>query len=713
MSLLHIGGSAGTSVVSAEGVDFDGVADYLSRNTSLVGVVSSNVAVFSFWVYIDKSFTNGCVYQSSTSANQNDYISITIENGNNLMLRGHYPGGDYVYRGISNAIPKETWTHIYLSLNYTSPNTAKDCYINKVYRSFDLTGVDESGAYFINSSHNYYNVKRNYSINADGKMRLSNFFLSSNYYPLATFITADGKPTPTATLKALNPILYLPMKDAATAHINEGTGGNFTLNGTIATSARGANQDNCVASILTYKYLSRSSQLVSNPGSTKQITFSFNINSKNTTTTTYDVFDTYGSYLNISVYVAVSCPITVRGKNSAGKEIFRFYIGYGVVYAGVNLSIQISFDLSNISKRHAFINGQSVGSWEVYTNDYIYLYPSTSPYYTIFGSHTTAANLIGNCGEFYFDTKYIDLATNNPFWDSVENKPVPVRKVIANTGVTPLIAMPIDASNPGKNYGTGGDFTANSAPYVGARGASEFWARSAKFDGSTSSGSLVNTSIKSAIDSKTYSTVLCLKSDVTSQQTLLGIYGANAPTGRAIIRGYSAAGQIQILAYSQSGANILNAYTTDPVVAINNWILIFICIDLTDSSKCKFYLGNTNKSLTIGTIVNQYIGFSTSEIISLGSAYDGVHPFLFSDGDIGLFYFTTDYIDFSQEANRLKFVDGLGYPLDLKKQIDAGVIPKPLIYLPFDDPTNLGKNLGTGGNFTVNGTVTQGADVNG
>jgi len=30
--------------------------------------------------------------------------------------------------------------------------------------------------------------------------------------------------------------------------------------------------------------------------------------------------------------------------------------------------------------------------------------------------------------------------------------------------------------------------------------------------------------------------------------------------------------------------------------------------------------------------------------------------------------------------------------------------------MQFDEPDNLGKNLGTGGDFTVNGTVTPGPD---
>jgi len=85
-------------------------------------------------------------------------------------------------------------------------------------------------------------------------------------------------------------------------------------------------------------------------------------------------------------------------------------------------------------------------------------------------------------------------------------------------------------------------------------------------------------------------------------------------------------------------------------------------------------------------------------------------PADFFDGDIGFTYFTTDYIDFSKEANRNLFVNQLGYPRDLQPLIDEGTIPNPLIYLDFADPDNLGNNKGTGGDFTINGTVTSGSD---
>jgi hypothetical protein len=58
-------------------------------------------------------------------------------------------------------------------------------------------------------------------------------------------------------------------------------------------------------------------------------------------------------------------------------------------------------------------------------------------------------------------------------------------------------------------------------------------------------------------------------------------------------------------------------------------------------------------------------------------------------------------------------VDALGYPVDLQPAIDAGDIPTPLIHMKFDDTSALGTNSGSGGDFTVNGTVTAGADVKG
>lgn len=83
----------------------------------------------------------------------------------------------------------------------------------------------------------------------------------------------------------------------------------------------------------------------------------------------------------------------------------------------------------------------------------------------------------------------------------------------------------------------------------------------------------------------------------------------------------------------------------------------------------------------------------------------------YPNADIGPFYFSTEYVNFSDESVLNLFVDALNYPLNLQSAIDDGLIPNPIIYLPFDDPSNFGKNLGTGSDFTVSGTLRSGSDV--
>lgn len=697
MNTRYLGLTTGSQNVAevAEGVDFDGTTDYLSRATDLTGNVDSKTFTFSCWVYAPQLAADGNCIISQDGFNgffiyaSGAVLNINAKNSSNVTILS--------YQIPSTEIPpNNTWFNILISVDLTN-TLNKSLYINdKLYTSGWGTYTND----FIDFTRTLISVGR--FANTTGyelKGRLSHLFLDYTYRDLSIeanrrlFITADGKPTPVATLKALNPILYLPMKDASTAHINEGTGGNFVQNGTLDTASRGANQDNCVASKSNGKYLSKNSQLNSFSGTTKTITLSFNLHSLNTNTTVYHIFDSYGSYIEIYIYVSTSgSPITFTAKNSSGTTIFQWDLGYGVMYPGTNTSIQISFDLSNTSKRHAFVNGVERGAWQYYVNDYIYLNPSTSPKYTVLGAHAGASNLIGSCGEFYFDTKYIDLASNNPFWDSETNKPVPVRKAMATLGSTPLICMPISAGNPTKNYGTGGDFTLNGGGLVGARGASEFWARSINTNNNYSNYLGRNLTYSYA----DFSLIIHFKT------------GSQVSSSEYIVEGGGEAFTMSIANDAlyiklNSGGTI---YTGSVLTINTSYIIEFSKQRYGD---IRLYINNVSTAYTLSGN-NSGITSSSNEPQYISRRKDTT-SYYFSGSNIAIYYFVGQYIDFSQEVNRNKFVDGLGYPKDLKAQIDAGVIPKPLIYLPFDDTTNLGKNLGTGGDFTVNGTVTAGADV--
>jgi hypothetical protein len=127
------------------------------------------------------------------------------------------------------------------------------------------------------------------------------------------------------------------------------------------------------------------------------------------------------------------------------------------------------------------------------------------------------------------------------------------------------------------------------------------------------------------------------------------------------------------------------------------------------SSQRHAWVNGVNKTST-GTWSQTRTAFTLSELNTSGilSQNGGTQVM---DGKLGFFYINQNYTDFSQESNRNLFVDQLGYPKDLGSDGSNPTGSSPLIYMKFDDTSALGTNSGTGGNFTVNGTVTAGADV--
>ena len=497
------------------------------------------------------------------------------------------------------------------------------------------------------------------------------------------------------------PIIWMPMKDAATAHINEGTGGNFTLNGTIATSERGANQDNCVASYFdgSADYLSRTSLIGIADG--KQVTFScnFKIKTLSDDRSLFTLINSAYTSFTFNVYINVNGLLFIQGYSSSGQNLY-FLSPASSFIINREYTLTLSIDLSNTANRNVIVNGKALsGTWSIYTNsNFYYTKPTLGSYIGIFYPPNTYL-LNGDIGELYFDTKYIDLATNNPFWDKDTNKPKPVRQVIKETGVTPLIAMPLDASNAGKNYGTGGDFTANSAPYVGARGASEFWARSAKFDGTTSY--LSSTRLVGISDSKYLTIVANVYKTASSVYFII-----SSGTGLSIQMQINSSNQLIIGGRNVNNVDIFN-FTSTTTIPNLSWTTILVSIDLTNSSNRWIYFNNTYVTGTWSIYTNDFIKFSNLNFTI------GTHSGTFTNsynGSMSLWLDNT-YTNFGQESNRLKYIDGLGYPTDLNKKVSDGIVTKPALYLDFNDTSNFGKNSGYGGDFVVNGTITAGADV--
>ena len=674
----------GTNPVSGEvlpeAVSFDRANDYLYRSSDLTGNSDGKTFTFSCWFY---GATGGTIYHSG-GAGYTDGVSIGFEQSGELNIKMDNPSGSTVFSvEHGGAIAMNTWNHLLISCNMSSTSN-RHIYVNDVALGNNYLTYTNSDIDFTSSTHSIVQLNKL-------KGRLAHLFLDYTYRNLSTtsnrrlFIDADGKPSSTIPS---SPILYLPMTDAATAGSNSGTGGDFTVNGVLATAERGPNQDNCSASTFdgSNDYLSRSG--MSAGVGKKQLTISL-IRSNNISAANILAFGDSGanrSQIRFTQYISAEV------KNPSNTPILAFEpdMGYKI---GANAHVTISFDLTDTSKRHVYVNGLPISvTWNTYTNDSFDVYGCDV-------GRIAGDRYNGTLGEFFIDTVYYDLATENPFWDSDLGKPNSVRKVIADTSVTPLIALPIMGNDAGNNLGSGGDFTVNSGPYTGARGGSEFWARSV--EGTGSSGiSLTRSAMSGGASSPNLTVVFSVYLDSRNSQ-----------------KGWFGCGGNHFLCYNDSSGNVFigNAFA-DSVVTISNssspfstgsWhTVLWSMVSNGTSSQRHIYVDGVSASnqTWVQTRSTFDLTGGTSGILSDNNGSQNLN------GKIAGLYIDQTYTDFSQESNRNKFIDQLGYPIDLGADGSEPTGSSPLVYMKFDNTASFGTNVGTGGNYTVNGAVTSGAD---
>ena len=314
-----------------------------------------------------------------------------------------------------------------------------------------------------------------------------------------------------------NVMLSLPMKDAATCHINEAGTGDFTQNGLIMTADRGPNMDNCVSS-----YFDGVDDYLSSTGigasATKVASGSFIFNPYDTGTSgiLYNGKDTSNYF---SVYSSGSDFII----KSAYLGDIKLILEIKEVLNKINIITSVSFtvDMDNQLSTKVFLNGVETAVTFTIFDIGENLGTNNNNTFCASGDYAGNNTMYGTIGELYFDTTYIDLATNNPFWDSETNKPIPVRKAMETLGSNPLICMPISADAPTLNYGSGGNFVLNGGGLQGSRGASEYIPRTIVSDASNKvTGSIFCKSLVKWVNS-----VPTYLNDVTLTETDAGTVG--------------------------------------------------------------------------------------------------------------------------------------------------------------------------------------------
>lgn len=696
-----------------EAVGFDGDTDWLSRSSDFVGNADGKTLTFSCWVYPTYPLSNE-IYLLDIGEDEikESRTSVWLEDDGELYLRSYSDGGVSQVTWESNVLlPEHTWTHILISIDMTSTSN-RYVYINdELVAGTWVTYTVDAIIPFTNTLK-LIHLSQSYA-EVSSSCRMAHLFMDYTYRDLSIeanrrlFITEDLKPA--EDLADLSPILYLPMRDKETAHINEGTGGNFVQNGVLGTASRGPNQDNCVASQFSTgsRYMTRATS----GGDQKVFTASAFLKR----TIDGDWLDAFYMRLGTSGDYAGNIRMSTVGSLSinlfSSGNTAVMSVTYDPITNGNPIKtfhhVAISVDLTDSGKRHLIVDGKDVtldATWSSYSDT---AYRSFTNFFV--NSYSGTA-LSGQCiiGELYMNQAYMDLATDNPFWDLELNKPVPVRQVKINTAVTPMVALPLSADNPGINLGWSGDFTVNDGPFEGARGGSEFWAKSAEqlAESIVPINYLVNTASIIPDSIGAFSLVISITnlgdSSRRSNETMFTLGDSSADR---LWMYTNTSEDLKVYLYTDTSLELVTV-NTDFFLTTGTSI-VFLCWDGTSGSFEVRSQGAVEFEYT-GPVILGSIDTTTDKTLALFNDVDTYDDF---SGNLGIAYGTDQYIDFSDENNRSLFVDQLGYPLDLQKQIEAELIPEPLIYMPFDESDNLGKNNGTGGDLTVVGAVTQGRDI--
>lgn len=135
-------------------------------------------------------------------------------------------------------------------------------------------------------------------------------------------------------------------------------------------------------------------------------------------------------------------------------------------------------------------------------------------------------------------------------------------------------------------------------------------------------------------------------------------------------------------------------------MSLDNWSHVIGCFDATDQNKCAVYVDGAATSGPVIYFTNNSVFDFTIGNFFVGSNGGGTRAY---QGYLAELWFTTQYIDLTVSANRLKFRTSGGAPADMGK---AGTVPlgaQPFLYLRDYRDFALGRNRGKGGNFSIVG----------
>lgn len=172
---------------------------------------------------------------------------------------------------------------------------------------------------------------------------------------------------------------------------------------------------------------------------------------------------------------------------------------------------------------------------------------------------------------------------------------------------------------------------------------------------------------------------------------------------------WSAPGGVIYIEANDGSGTIFRLETSGITISTGSWYSILASWDMASSSTHLYINDVDRKSVAAGPNDRTLILASVTEwTVGDYSPTDGGGALL--DGGLAELYFAPgQYIDFSVEDNRRRFITSGVKPVDLGATGSVPTGTAPLVYLHLDDAetaNNFAVNAGTGGNMTVTGAIT-------
>lgn len=159
-------------------------------------------------------------------------------------------------------------------------------------------------------------------------------------------------------------------------------------------------------------------------------------------------------------------------------------------------------------------------------------------------------------------------------------------------------------------------------------------------------------------------------------------------------------GRIKVEAQNGAGPILIAQTPTSAVTASGGWHHVMGCFDLSDTGKRFIYVNGVSQTLTVSGYLNQNMDWT------LADWHIGYNTFIGSggvwSGGMAELWVNNSYIDLSNSANRLKFLDSDGFPEFLGDDGSRPTGSAPIIFLSGKSASWM-TNKGSGGGFTSAG----------